>query len=83
MTTWVLEQGSKIVDKNLLEEVDSARVVHARCEYEQQVVQQQWLVVQVELQRFVVQLNVRHLRNDLCQPKQFPDIRCSETTVIY
>ena len=46
----------------LLEEVDGAGMIHARCQHEQQVVEQQRLVVEVKLQRPVVDLNVRHLR---------------------
>ena len=47
------------------EEADRASVVQARREHQQEVVDQEGLVVQVELQRAVVELNVGHLCDDL------------------
>ena len=45
----------------LREEVDGARVVHARRQHQQEIVEQQRLVVKVKLQCLVIQLNVGHL----------------------
>ena len=43
------------------EEVDGSGVVHPGRQHQQQVVEQHGLVVQVELYRLVIQLDVGHL----------------------
>jgi len=60
---------------SFLEEVDGARVIHARRQYQQKVVEQQWLVVEVELQGAVVDLNVSHLRDDVLEVTLLPRVR--------
>ena len=49
------------------EEVDGARMVEARREHGQQVVEQHGLVVQVELDGLVVELDVGHLRDHVLE----------------
>jgi len=60
---------------SFLEEVDGAGMIHARRQYQQEVVEQQWLVVEVELQRAVVDLNVSHLRDDVFEVTLLPRVR--------
>ena len=45
----------------LLEHTDNTRVINALDEHRQQVIQQQWVLLQVECQRAIVNLNVGDL----------------------
>ena len=52
------DQGDLV---DFLEEADSPGVVHAGCEHQQQIIEEQRLIVKVELQCLVVQLYVGNL----------------------
>ena len=55
-------------------EGDRARVIEARCEHNQQVIDEERLVVQVELKGPVVELNVGHLRDDILEVALLPGL---------
>ena len=60
---------------SFLEEVDGAGVIHAWRENQQEVVEKQWLIVEIELQRSVVDLDVGHLRDDVLEVALLPRVR--------
>jgi len=59
----------------LLEEVDGAGMIHAWRQHQQKVVEKKRLVVQVELQRAVVDLDVCDLRDHVLEVALFPRVR--------
>ena len=57
------------------EETDGSSVIHARCENQQHVVQQKRLVVKIELNSFVVELNIGHFSNNILEVSFSPGFR--------
>ena len=56
------------------EEADGSGVVETRGKHHQKVVEHQWLVVEVELQRAIVELDVGHLCDDVLEEGLLPSL---------
>ena len=57
------------------EEGDTSRVIEARSEHNQEVINEQGLVVEVELEGLVVELDVGHLCDDVFELALLPRLR--------